>query len=106
MTQGYGEWIESEVHLPPQGLKVLCFKEGDIYVGSRWGEHWYSLPFLKELGPSAPDLWSYIDVPTPYTGSLKFKIEGNERLMELDEIEIEEPEFYQEMLNAQKRMYD
>ena len=113
-------WINIEnAHKPPQGLKVLCYRKGDIWVAQRFNlqdeSHWMPIPFCDSILASTdePEWWSYITHPTESSkGFMKVKIDGE--LLSIDEFEENHPEEHQDfvkalvlsMKNPPKREYD
>lgn len=83
---------------PPQGTKIIWFKNGDAYIAQRFGDKYltYIPGYCKILDP--PDKWMIIPVPKPYTGYLKVKISDDEKLLTVDELEKQYPEGYQDLL--------
>jgi len=101
-------WMKLTKHnLPPQGLKILAFKNGDCWTCYRFtngdGSIWipclpsfsqedvkkFRTPFCNE-----PEYWSYIafdDLPGEYTGLMKITVANAEVQLTFDEIEKQFP---------------
>jgi len=99
-------WISIEnPHKPPQGLKVLCFRKGDIWVCQRFSfqgqSYWLPIPFCDSKFSSTdnPEWWSYISHPSEVTrGFMKVKIGG--QLLTIDVFEENYPDEHQEFVKA------
>lgn len=80
-------WIDPDKELPPQGKKVLWFKNGDCHVAQRFGKCWAAIPFtdarLAHFDP--PDLWCDIYLPGTYEGFMRVMVD--EVLLTIDEME-------------------
>ena len=92
-------------HTPPQGLKVLCYRKGDIWVSQRFSlqghNYWLPLPFCDSKFSTAeePEWWSYISHPTEATrGFMRVKIDGE--LLSIDAFEERFPEEHQDFVRA------
>lgn len=102
------EWMKlSEYNLPPQGLKILCFKKGDCWVAYRYNYKNKSIwlpcvphesvnPHLKYkiVTCDEPDYWCHIpfdQLPGKYTGRMMLKADGDEKLHTLDEFQVTYP---------------
>lgn len=92
------DWQSPIVERPPQGMKVLCFEKGDVYVAQRFKDYWFPIPFLdsKFALKNPPQLWKYIDLPHPYTG--KMLVVVDEVTLDIDELEAQEPDLFNNML--------
>jgi hypothetical protein len=101
------EWIKlSKYNLPPQGLKILCFKEGDLWVSRRFnykGKSVYlELPFdpiHKANVTPEPEYWMQVELPQGFTGYIKLGIDGAEPIT-LDILEREDPETHKEFVES------
>lgn len=98
------EWIKySKYNMPPQGLKILCFKKGDLWVARRFeykGDNlWIELPFAEARAVSTPEpeYWMQVQLPEGYTGYMKVGVEGDE-LMFLDDLMRTYPENHAEFV--------
>lgn len=100
------EWINPKIQLPPQGKKILYFKNGDIYVVQRYGDLWLPLPFYdsKFAFHNEPDLWADIIPPVGFTGKV-FVMPVDKEPISIDDLEKDEPELYHEMVEAQRKMW-
>jgi hypothetical protein len=94
------EWIKYSLYnLPPQGLKILCFTKGDVFVAQtinyKGKRYWIPIPFTDSILSyshiEAPDYWAYVELPGDYTGLMQMSIGQNE-LMTIDEFEKAYPE--------------
>ena len=96
------KWIRPEDELPPQGKKILYLQKGDVYVVQRWGEYWLPIPFHDSQYSfhDSPELWAHIELPEPLKGKALIAIEGEKRLLDLDEVEMVHPELYKELIEA------
>jgi hypothetical protein len=93
------DWQSPKVQLPPQGTKLLWFKNGDVFVAQRMGNKYVAfIPGVAKL-LSEPLLWKSIELPAPYTGVMLISCEGENELMPLDELEIRHPESYREFID-------
>lgn len=86
------EWIKyHRLNPPPQGLKIVCFKGGDLWIARRINhkgqDYWLEIPFGGKKGAIStgiPDYWMKLDLPEGYTGFLKLHVEDGP-LLTLDE---------------------
>lgn len=100
------EWIKlSQYNLPPQGLKILCFKKGDLWISRRFNHKGKSVylelpfdPIHKANITPEPDYWMQVELPDGFTGYIKASIYGGE-LMTLDELERLYPDLHKEFVN-------
>ncbi len=91
---------------PETGKKVLCFKEGDLYVAFRLGNYYIPMPFADHYFSrdlSFPETWSEIDFPQGITGHTTVAVDQDnyKNLMTLSELEVDYPEdfkIFSEML--------
>lgn len=103
------DWQSPKVEKPPQGTKVLWFKNGDLFVCQRWGDIYLQIckahndksPIGVDLGE--PLLWKLVKLPDPYTGKITVSVGGSKELFDLDELERLHPESYNELLAAIKK---
>lgn len=101
------EWIKlSKYNLPPQGLKILCFRKGDMWVARRFthkGQNiWVELCYDGVKGScltDAPDFWVQVQLPQGYTGYMKISVEDEEQLT-FDEFQKKHPDHYEEFVSA------
>lgn len=98
------EWIKfSEYNLPPQGLKILCFKQGDLWVARRFAYKGKSIYVEIQYGggtsmlTDTPDFWMQLELPQGYTGYMKVGVEDSEQ-MTFDEMEIQYPKQHLEFV--------
>ena len=88
------KWIPSQMRSPPQGKKVLCFKNGDCWIAQRFGDDWIPMPFSDSRYATSvvPDVWASIEMPEGYTGETKIYVD--QELFNIDELEKVKPETY------------
>jgi hypothetical protein len=104
------KWIRPTDQLPPQGKKILYFKNGDIYVVQRFAELWLPIPFYDSVFAfyDEPELWCDIEPPENYTGKVFVKSpkdkDGN--LMTIDELEIRYPKEYKKLIEIKKDFWE
>ncbi len=99
------EWMKLSHHnLPPQGLKILCFRKGDVWVCRRMRykekDYWIEIPYGGKRGAIStdrPDYWMRLDLPEGYTGLMKLGVEGTE-LFTFDELEKSDPELLESFI--------
>lgn len=99
------EWIKlSQYNLPPQGLKILCFRQGDLWVARRLelkGKSYYlEIPYggkTSAILTDEPDYWMHLELPEKYTGFIKVGINGGEPLT-LDELQRVDKLFHEEFV--------
>ena len=98
------EWIKySEYNLPPQGLKILCFRKGDLWVARRIcyreKDYWIEIPYGGEKGAiltHTPTYWMRLDLPEGCTGYMKVGLDGSSPIT-LDELQKIDPESHEEI---------
>jgi hypothetical protein len=90
------DWQSPKVQLPPQGVKILWFHKGDLYICHRVGEKYISIipGYCKIL--ACPTLWAIAPVPEPYTGIMRILMKDNAEEMTIDEFEEKYPEDHKE----------
>lgn len=99
------QWIKFSKHnLPPQGLKIICFKQGDLWVARRFaykGKSIYvEIPYGGKNGSfrtDTPQYWMRLDLPEGYSGYMKIGIEGSEP-MTFDELQDKHPQDHEEFI--------
>lgn len=92
------EWIKlSQYNLPPQGLKILCFNDGDVWVCRRLNykgkDYWLEIPYGGRHGSiltHAPAYWMKPDYPDGFTGYIQIALEGEDPMI-LDEFQEKHP---------------
>lgn len=91
-------WISPEDKFPPQGRKVLWFKNGDISVVQRFGNNWLPILFIdsKYATNEEPDYWKFIEMPNGYRGEMKVSI--NDEMINMDQFEEKYPEKFAEFM--------
>ena len=101
-------WFDSKNNPPPQGTKVLCFDEGDLWVAQRFREYWFPIPFCDSrlAQYKAPELWQSVNFPDGYKGKIMFQLEGEDDLMDVEAIEKENPEFLTRLIECMKKQMD
>lgn len=100
-------WIKPKDELPPQGKKILYFKNGDIYVVQRFDDMWLPIPFYDSQYSftEEPDLWADITPPNGYTGKLHIQKDAKGRKFDIDECQMFYPEIYKELVDAQRHSW-
>ncbi len=100
------KWIKPKDQLPPQGKKILYFKEGDIYVVQKYGDLWLPIPFYDSQFAfhDAPDLWADIIPPEGFTGKLHFAM-GSPKMIDTDELQEIYPTQYNDYVEALRKMW-
>jgi len=105
------EWIKySEYNPPPQGLKIVCFRKGDVWIARRinyQGKDYYlEIPYIGNYGSIStdiPDYWMQMDLPEGCTGYMKLAIDKGEPLT-FDELQRVDPisheQFMSMMINS------
>lgn len=94
------KWYSPLEKVPPQGKKIIWFKEGDCQVVQKFGDYWIPIPFTdsKYAKTDCPDLWADIQMPGEYTGKLHVMFQGE--FCDIDTFEKENPEAYTEFVSA------
>lgn len=92
------KWIKTTEQLPAQGLKILCFHNGDLWIARRFSlstsSYWVEIPYGGDKGANLtdePEYWTQLSLPGNYTGLMQVGIEG-EGLMSFDEFQKSFPE--------------
>lgn len=83
------------------GYKILCMKRGDFFVAQRFDDKYFPIPFIDSRYADMnldPELWCEIDFMDPYTGYMRFMVDG--KIMLADEFKIKDPDGYQNLLDA------
>ena len=88
------EWIKySEYNMPPQGLKILCFRKGDLWVARRFdykGKNiWLEITYGGDKGSvltDPPEYWVQVELPQGFTGYMKVGLDEGE-LMTIDQLQ-------------------
>lgn len=93
--------------MPPQGLKILCFKKGDLWITRRFeykGENiWLEIPYGGKNGSIAtdePEYWCQVELPEGYTGYMKVSVDDGENLMTVDELQQNCPEDHEDFVKV------
>jgi hypothetical protein len=97
-------WIKyTSINAPPQGLKILCFREGDLWVCRRMRykgiDYWVEIPYGGKKGAvltDAPKYWMRLDLPEGYTGFMKMFVD--EDLLTFDEVNERAPELLERFI--------
>lgn len=100
------QWIKfSKYNPPPQGLKIVCFKEGDLWVAMRfeYKKESYYIQLIHDgsgaVRTDTPDYWMQLDLPQGYTGFTKAKLQIDEELMTVDELQLRDYDAHQELVS-------
>jgi hypothetical protein len=96
-------WQSPSVQQPPQGVKILWFKNGDLFVAQRVGKRYLSLQPGEAVLLDEPKLWMKAPVPPPYEGIMMVSVENGDKLM-VDEFEEKHPEDYKEFVKSFENM--
>lgn len=101
-----GNWVESKLRKPPQGKKVICFNKGDVTIRQRFKDYWFPIPFIdsKFADIEQPELWQEIDFPDGFTGSIRISFNGS--LLNMDEIEKENPDIFNQIIEMQINLFN
>jgi len=99
------QWIKFSSHnLPPQGLKILCFRKGDLWVARRVNykgkDYYLEIPYGGNEGAIAtdiPDYWMQLDLPEGYTGYIKLSNSCG-GIVTLDELQKIDPESHEQFV--------
>ena len=99
------EWIRySEYNKPPQGLKILCFNDGDVWVCRRLNykgkDYWVEIPYGGKHGSiltDEPKYWAKPDYPEGFTGYMKLAVEDEEPIT-IDEFQNKYPDQHKEFV--------
>ena len=94
------KWFKySKYNIPPQGLKILCFTKGDMYVAQvvnfKEKDYWIPIPFTDSVLAKGhiepPEYWMYVEFPEDYKGYLHVSVDGSV-LMKVDDLQRIYPE--------------
>lgn len=101
------KWIKPKDELPPQGKKILYFKNGDIYVVQRFADLWIPMPFYDSefAFHDEPELWCDIKPPNELTGKVHVLPINCKRALDMDELEAFYPDLYQDFIDAQRKVW-
>jgi hypothetical protein len=99
------QWMKfSQYNLPPQGLKILCFRQGDLWIARRFeckGKSVYlEISYGGENGSiltDIPEYWMQLDLPDGYTGYMRIGIEDH-IVMTMDEYQQNFPKEHEEFV--------
>lgn len=90
------DWQSPKVNPPPQGVKILWFKSGDVFIAQRLADKYISLQPGEATILEEPKLWAICPVPAPYQGMMGLKIDGE--MMNIDEAEKRFPDVYKQFI--------
>lgn len=101
------EWIKySKYNMPPQGLKILCFRKGNLWVARRFeykGEnYWVEIAYGGEKGAvltDPPEFWVQVQLLQGYTGYMRVSFEPG-KFMTLDQLQETDPEKHEEFISV------
>jgi hypothetical protein len=98
------EWIKPKDQPPPQGKKILYFKDGDIYVVQRFADLWLPIPFFDSQYSftEEPDLWADFTPPDGYTGKLHVQPGEDGIKYDIDQCQKLFPEVYDLLVKVQR----
>ena len=99
------QWIKySKYNPPPQGLKIVCFRRGNVWIARRinyLGKDYYlEIPYGGKQGSISTDIPHYcmqMDLPEGCTGYMKLAIDDGEP-MTFDELQRIDPEYHEEFM--------
>lgn len=97
------EWIKFSKHNPPhQGLKIVCFRQGDLWVARRINyegkDYYLEIPYGGKSGAIStdiPDYWMQLELPEGYRGQMYISVDGGDRIS-LDELQRIDPLSHEE----------
>ena len=84
------------------GKKVLCFDNGDCFVGMRFDDYYIPIPFAGHylaFQMSKPKFWCEIDFPEGYNGRITMSVDGG-RMLNMTQLKEREPDAYKKLMNA------
>lgn len=107
------QWIKyTNLNLPPQGLKIICFKKGDVWICRRLHykgkDYWIEIPYGGKNGVIAtkvPDYWMELDLPEGATGYIKVIIDDCNPVT-FDELEKTDPKSHEELVGMWIKQLD
>jgi hypothetical protein len=92
------DWQSPKVERPPQGVKVLWFDDGNIFVVQRYGDKYLAIiPNYAKLLPE-PKLWAHIEFPPGYEGITYLTPKGSDQRLTFDEFERDYPEDHKKFM--------
>ena len=98
------EWKDCIDEPSEVGKKVLCNRNGDIYVAVRFGDYYFPFPFISHyFAPDLvnPDTWSEISFPNGLTGYFRIAPDGlSGKIIKWSEAMISHPKEYEEFTNS------
>ena len=93
------DWQSPKVQLPPQGRKILWFKNGDLFVAYRLGDKYLCVSPKGSGLLEPPSLWMLAPLPDPYEGLMRVVLKSGGDLITIDELELNSPIEYREFLD-------
>jgi len=96
------DWQSPKVCLPPQGVKIIWFKKGDIFIAQRIGHKYLCMQPGEGVILEEPQLWIIAPLPPPYEGMIKVMPKGSNKLISVDDFENEYPKEYKEFVESIK----
>lgn len=100
------KWMKySPYNLPPQGLKILCWTRGDMFVAQMFKleqkDFWIPIPFCDSIfAPdhiTPPEYWMYVGFPEERFKGL-MKVQKDEMMLTMDEFQTSFPDEHQEFV--------
>lgn len=85
------------------GKKVLCHRQGDIYVAMRIKGYYLPMPFADHYASEHlchPESWSEIDFPEGLFGHIRVKQAGGEEIVTLAEAEKRKWDIFEDLAKA------
>lgn len=100
------EWIKlSQYNLPPQGLKILCFNKGDVWVARRLNykqrNYWIEFSYggVGAIITDEPSYWMKLELLEGCTGYMKAGLNGDQdSLVTFDEWQVLDSKSHEEFV--------
>ena len=98
------EWVKLHPkNLPAQGMKILCFKKGDVWVARRFNyknkDYWVEFIYggIGSVLTDKPDYWMKLELVEGYTGYMFIGLDDQE-LVTFDEFQKIDPKSHEEFV--------
>ncbi len=88
---------------PPEGIKVLCEREGDFYCCQRFREYYIPVPFSTHCFAillCKPTQWLSIPFPPPYTGKVRVALHPLHEPIDFDKLKEIDEKLYNNFCDA------
>lgn len=92
------DWIDYQKQHPPEGVKVLCFKNGDIWVGHLIFGVFSGLQSRAKF--IVPDMWHHLPRPLPNGAAGIIFVSVDDEIMEMEVFKKDYPDLYQLQYNT------